>query len=186
MNLYGISGKRESGKSTLAKFLEQHGFIRVSLANPLKEMVKELYGFSDEQVYGNQKETPTQYRRTDGSFFTPRDILIREGCLKRSIDPLFWCKKLVDRLEYLSKDSTAVNFVIDDIRFLNEIDFFKPMGAKFIRIEREASAIGKAALDDLSETELDAYKAWDFKLEADGNKTLEDLQNFAAIIANCK
>lgn len=178
MILLGISGKRESGKSLLAKNLEVYGFKRLSLANPLKEMCKDLYGLTDEQVYGQHKESPTRYKRTDGSFYTPRDILIREGCLKRSIDPLFWCKKLRKEINILH-DLGGDKFVIDDVRFLNEVDYFMCEEALFVRIERNQAAIGKAALDDLSETELDSYKDWDFKLEATFNRVPADLEKFS-------
>jgi phosphomevalonate kinase len=184
IKLLGISGKRESGKSTLAKYLqEDHGFKRLSLANPLKEMCKQLYGLKDDQVYGTFKESPTQYRRTDGSFYTPRDILIREGCLKRSIDPDFWCKKLGDSMRLSSFDTSS--YVIDDIRFLNEIQYLKEIfpPIKIVRLERSQEAIGKAALDDLSETELDSYKDWDFILLKELNRTPKDLKKFADYLA---
>ncbi len=178
--ILGISGKRESGKSSLAKFLEQdYGFTRVSLAAPLKEHCKLRWGLTADQVDGHFKESPTQYRRTDGSFYTPRDILIREGCLARSIDPNYWCNKLRDYMNFLSADSTSQNFVIDDIRFLNEIEYFSKMGAKFVRLERRDKAIGKKALDDLSETELNSYKLWDGVLLEEFNRDLDDLHRFA-------
>jgi hypothetical protein len=173
-----ISGKRESGKSLLASFIVPHGFKRLSLANPLKEMCRRQYGLTDDQLYGKQKESPTQYIRTDSSFYTPRDILIREGCLKRSIDPLFWCKLLENDMRFYQAEG-SVNFVVDDIRFLNEINFFKKINAKFVRLERSQDAIGKAALDDLSETELDSYRDWDFKLDAAHNINPSDLEKFA-------
>lgn len=181
--ILAISGKRESGKSTLAKALEKYGFKRVSLANPLKEMCKKDYNLNDDQVYGCLKESPTQFRRTDSTFFTPRDILIREGCLKRSIDPIFWCRKLLLTITSL-KEQGVKDFVIDDIRFLNEINFFKPLGTELIRIERNQNAIGKAALDDLSETELDTYKDWDFLLTATLNRNIKDLERFAEYIVS--
>lgn len=177
MKLLCISGKRESGKSTLAKALIKHGWVRLSLAEPLKEMCKKKWGLNNEQVYGCLKESPTPYRRTDGSFYTPRDIMIREGCLARSIDPLFWCKKLVQSMTIEEK------VVIDDVRFLNEIQYFKDFyPTKFVRLERSQEAIGKAALDDLSETELDTYKEWDFKLDAQDNLITNDLEVFAEIL----
>lgn len=178
MKIIGISGKRESGKSSLGKALEKFGFKRVSLATPLKEMCKQLYNLHDEEVYGCLKESPTQYRRTGGSFYTPRDILIREGCLKRSIDPNFWCRLLDQQLFGLDK------VVIDDIRFKNEIEYFRKLGAKFVRLERSQEAIGKAALDDLSETELDSYIDWDFILLKKFNRNLKDLDTFAEYIVD--
>jgi len=182
MKIIAISGKRESGKSSLAKFLQSYGYIRLSLADPLKDMCRELYGLTNDQVRGYFKESPTHYKRTDGSYYTPRDIMIREGCLKRSIYPDFWCNKLADRIEKDFPYSESNKFVIDDIRFLNEILYFRRFDAKFVRLERSEEAIGKAALDDLSETELDSYKEWDAILLPQFNRNLDDLKKFAEYI----
>ena len=183
INILGISGKRESGKTSLANFLvEDYGFLRVSLANPLKEFCRKRWGLTQEQVYGKEKETPTKYRRTDGSYYTPRDILIREGCLARSIDPNYWCDQLKGYIDFMSSDTTVKNFVIDDIRFLNEVEYFSKLGAKFVRLERSQKAIGKAALDDLSECELDSYKDWDGLLLEEFNRDLSDLRRFASYV----
>lgn len=187
MKVLCISGKRGSGKSLLAEFLQiNHGFLRLSLANPLKEMCKREYGLTDDQVYGSLKESPTHYRRTDGSFFTPRDIMIREGCLKRSIDPNFWLNKLHQEILLWSNhiSNCTDKFVIDDIRFTNEINYLtNTFDARCIRIEREAKRnVFKAALDDLSECELDNHTFWDYLLPANKNRTPNDLKKFAGNI----
>lgn len=168
--IIGISGVRGSGKSLLAKSLEKYGYKRVSLAGYLKGFCRDAFGLTEEQVNGNQKETPSGFFRTDGNPLTPRDIMIRTGIFFRSIDPLFFCKKI----------DTRHNIVIDDIRFRNEIEYFKAFGAKFARIERDPGLnIYKAALDDLSETELNDYGKWDYKLEAYLNRVPADLEKFA-------
>lgn len=175
----GISGKRESGKSLLASYLEHYyGFVRFSLADELKKMAMKEFKLLPVQLWGNQKEEPTQYRRTDGSMFTGRDILIRMGTFYRSIDNLYWCRKFDPRI--------GDKIVIDDIRFLNEVEFFKAeYGAKFVRLERHQELKPhKSALDDLSETEMDSYKEFDFKLEADLNRTPDDLHRFAGYLDN--
>lgn len=178
MNILCISGKRGSGKSMLAEFLSCYGFRRMSLADDLKNKCMADFGLTDEQVRGAFKESPTQYKRTDGHYLTPRDIMIRCGIYYRSIDPLFWCKQL-DR----NIDVDDHKIVIDDIRFLNEIAYFKNLGAKFIRLERKQELnVYKAALDDLSETELDTYDKWDYKLLEEFNQTPQDLEKFAEFV----
>lgn len=178
MILLGISGKRESGKSLLASFLEHyHGWARFSLADELKKEVMRDWKLTPAQLWGKEKETPTQYKRTDGSPLTARDIMIRHGIYKRSIDPLYFCKRF--------ESGIGDKIVCDDIRFLNEINYFKShFGAKFVRIERSQEAIGKAALDDLSETELDTFKDWDILLPAERNVISDDLKSFASYITN--
>lgn len=51
--ILGVSGLAGSGKDTFAKFLvENHGFVVVSLADPLKRICKEVFDFTDEQLWG--------------------------------------------------------------------------------------------------------------------------------------
>lgn len=178
MKLLGISGKRGVGKTTLAKFLvRNHGFLRVSLASPLKEMCKRDYGLTEEAVDGPLKESPTKFKYDAGAYYTARDILILEGNLKRRIDPDFFCKKALHCMHQLGPSS---KFVIDDIRFLNELNYFKKEGAKFVRLERAETL---PILADLSETELDNYPEWDGRLIRELNRVPEDLEKFAAFLA---
>ncbi len=179
-HVIAISGKRGSGKTLLSKNFEKYGFIRLSLAGELKQRCITDFGLTNEQVNGVFKESPTQYRRTDGSFFTPRDIMIRMGTFYRSIDKDFWLKQL----DYSIKNYDRV--VIDDIRFTNEIEFLKKWhNVKFVRIERfQELNPYKAALDDLSENELDSFKEWDYYLSPQCNRVPEDLEKYAEYIVD--
>jgi len=51
--ILGLSGLAGSGKDTVADILvSKHGFVKVALADPLKRICKEVYDFSDEQLWG--------------------------------------------------------------------------------------------------------------------------------------
>ncbi len=51
--LLGLSGQAGSGKDTTADILvSRHGFVKVSLADPLKKICKEVYAFTDDQLWG--------------------------------------------------------------------------------------------------------------------------------------
>ena len=59
--LIGFMGIKGSGKDTCADLLIQnYGFMKKSFADPLKHACKELFLFTNEQVFGTQlqKETP--------------------------------------------------------------------------------------------------------------------------------
>lgn len=55
--IIGISGLAGSGKDTAADFLvKNHGFVRIGLADPLKRICKEVFDFTDEQLWGPSSE----------------------------------------------------------------------------------------------------------------------------------
>lgn len=54
--IIGICGKASSGKDTSAKYLvEKYGYVQISLAEPIKDFSKHLFGFSQEQLWGSSK-----------------------------------------------------------------------------------------------------------------------------------
>ena len=53
MNVIGLAGKAGSGKSTVARHLvKQYGYVEIALADAVKRIAKQLYGFTDEQLWG--------------------------------------------------------------------------------------------------------------------------------------
>lgn len=65
--IIGLCGIAGSGKDTVADFLvKNHGFVKVALADPLKRICKEVFGFTDEQLWGpsEMRNAPDpRYRR---------------------------------------------------------------------------------------------------------------------------
>ena len=97
MNIIGISGLAGSGKDTVADMLLKYdGFVKVSLADPIKRFAAEMWGFSEEQLFG-----PSQYRNapdsryeiSPGNFLTPRKVLQHLGTEGgRAIDYDVWIR----------------------------------------------------------------------------------------------
>jgi len=94
--IIGISGKAGAGKDTVSDLLvKYHLFVRVALADPLKRICKEVFDFSDEQLWGPSEERnkpDERYPRTlrcadrlhpdspdHSSFLTPRYALQQLG-----------------------------------------------------------------------------------------------------------
>jgi len=58
--ILGISGQTNSGKDTIADHLIQNqGFIRVALADPIKRFCRDVFGFTEKQLWG-----PSKYRNS--------------------------------------------------------------------------------------------------------------------------
>lgn len=63
--LVGIAGAAGAGKSTVARVLvDELGFVEMSLAAPMKEFCRSVFGFSDEQLFG-----PSKYRNAPDARF---------------------------------------------------------------------------------------------------------------------
>ena len=72
--ILGLCGNAGSGKDTIADFLvKNHGFVKVALADPLKRICKEVFDFTDEQLWGpseKRNEPDLRYVRALGSHIT--------------------------------------------------------------------------------------------------------------------
>lgn len=128
-----INGLPHSGKGAVADFLiTKHGFTRHKLAKPIKDMLRALPGITEEHIEGKLKELPCP--ELNGK--SPRWAMQTLG------------KQWRETME--SDDPNAPDFlcvvwgngrppgpvVVDDLRYPQEVPFFKELGAKILRIER--------------------------------------------------
>ena len=63
-------------------------------------------------------------------------------------------------------DLTDTHILVDDVRFVNELDVIKKQGGMFIKIERPGF---NGANNHSSESSLDHYDHWDLIIENDGS-----------------
>lgn len=167
--IVGISGKKNAGKTTLATYLTARlDAERIGFADPLKRVVRELFNPPPGILYGDDAAKSTTARPG----WTWRNILQHVGAEMREVDPLVWVNAgiaaaLACRAEFA---------VIDDVRYRNEVDAIRVAGGVMIRLHR-----GEDTATDThpSETELDAYTAWDFTVPA----SLDAAQCGAAVLA---
>lgn len=191
MILIGISGKKGSGKDLLASFLKQkYGFMNVPFASELKKKVREDFNLITEHTDGLLKEKPTEFveRRVHAingmivrtEYWTPRTIMIEYGQFFRQFDPNYWVKKTFDKIDSMNLfKGPDLRFTISDVRFKNEADYIKSKGGLLVRLERKPELNIYTPSDDISETELDDYTGFDFKLHKDMNLIPEHLSKFA-------
>lgn len=160
--IIGFSGKRGTGKTVSANYLKDtYKFKKISFADRLKEVAKDLMPFTEMHMSPKGKDKPF------GNYdFTPREFLIQLGQFMRYYDPDYWVKSS-------GIDNAVGRIVVDDVRFPNEVDYLKRLGAKIIRIKRYKKLnIYGEDLDDPSETSLDNYKDFDYTIEDCVNTTL--------------
>ena len=138
--IIGITGRKGSGKDVIGNYFhERYGGIKIAFADALKKACKEIFGFTNEQVYGNDKEKEDPFWH-----ITPRTILqcvgtelFREklGELVPSIGESVWIQCVKRKIENLVKEGKYL-IVITDVRFQNEIDMIHSLGGKIIRVSR--------------------------------------------------
>lgn len=130
--LIGITALAGSGKSTAAHVLiEEYGYWLVKLAAPLKDMLRTL-GLTPAQIEGNQKEVPSDLLLGH----TPRYAMqtLGEEWGRKMFGKDFWVTQAMRRIhDHLSRGDRVV---VDDVRYLNEVDHLRAAGGEIWRITR--------------------------------------------------
>ncbi|WP_148894098.1 deoxynucleotide monophosphate kinase family protein [Geothermobacter ehrlichii] len=106
--------------------------------------------------------------RTGMTAVTVRRLLQWWGTeYRRAQDPDYWTKAWERQLA--GYDLDRVHVLVDDVRFMNEIEVIGRHGGRFVRIIRPGVA---AAGNHASEISLDGFADWDEEILNDG--TLDD------------
>ena len=159
IKIIGVCGKKFNGKDTIADYLVNNfGFIKISFGDSLKRASKDIFGFSDEQLWGNKKEIVDDYWG-----ITPREILqfIGTDCLRvlvknkfPSIEDNIWIMSLEKQLQKIISDGIT-KIVIPDVRFPNEEQMIRKYNGEIIRVVR---CIDNNSDLHISENSLDLIK----------------------------
>lgn len=88
---------------------------------------------------------------------------------RRDQDPDYWTRAWGCKIEQL--DLAHLHVLVDDVRFMNELQVIKEHGGLIVKIERPGF---DGANNHASETSLDAYHDWDSVLLNDG--TLDEFE----------
>ena len=203
--LVGISGLAGSGKDTVANLLgKHHGFVSVSLADPMKRILQDLFAFSEDQLWGpsERRNVPDRrYPRTkdglDEGYLTPRHALQQLGTeFGRACYQDVWVEhairvhgKLQQGSCYYDKVSglrfcasvqgvmvPKTHVVIPDVRFHNELAVLKKAGAKMLRVVRPGAGLTGPEGFHTSETEQQGILDNEFDHVIDNSGSLDDLK----------
>ena len=161
ITVIGLLGYTKSGKTTLAKQLEEHlGFVRINSADPLKAMLAAGFGLTEKELDGDLRDKPCE--ELMGA--TPRYALQTLGKdWLRLINPellAFTCKnKIID----LYEDEGYSRFVVENCRFQKDVEAVHSFpNGKVIRL------IGKTPeLISEYEDEISQIKDLDYAIQND-------------------
>ncbi len=160
INLIGISGKKESGKDTLAALIQdksEYPWENRKFAYALKEIVGVLVGISPSDL--DSPEIKTFLCPLFGGRYTYRELLqgIGTDLFREQFHPDVWVDALMRHFE-------GQYWIISDVRFPNEALAIKQRGGLLIRVERPKSTEDAHP----SETALDDYP-FDYTIKNDGD-----------------
>lgn len=182
-----LSGKKGSGKDTLAEFLKPR-FSRASFADPLYQEVQEAYLLDSQELLRDRvsKEAPSEelclkYCR-DLEFvsvmlakgfkmdtpLSPRVVLQNWGTDYRQAKDgsNYWVDKLID----LVKARPFEDFCVPDMRFpheytgLLEYSWDSDADLVCVRILRESGSVSDETSSHISENALDGFDIFDFTI----------------------
>ena len=161
--LIGISGKAQSGKDTLGKFLcERYRCLHYYFAKHLKEGAKIMFALTDKQIENKEKVI-------EPWGISPRTIYQRLGTeVGRGIDVNIWVKNA----EMFVRQNAGFTVVITDVRFSNEAFWIHNCGGVVINIVREQNDI-----KENKHSSEDGLKPDDIDLTIYNNGTIEDMCN---------
>lgn len=153
MTRIAFAGRAGVGKTSAAKYLvDEQNFVKMALADKLKEICKDLWPQQFEN--GHKPRKLLQYIGSEGI---------------RSYDPDVWVNYLVRQMK------EGVNYTVDDVRFLNEAKILKDSGFIIVRIDGPCRIeMPEGTTHHVSETEIDKIEP-DFILQNEGS--LESLYN---------
>jgi len=165
--LVAIAGHPGAGKDTLGDMLvDEHGYVRVAVADPIKDLVGELFELTIDQLYGEARNIVEPRLGK-----TPREVFRTFGEVCRELDPEIWIRqwlKVIDR--HLASGRRVV---CTDIRMYPELEAIKNRGAHTVLLSR-ASTLQSAPKREVEECEvLGSPNLFDVHITNDG--TLEQL-----------
>jgi len=175
MLIIGITGKKGSGKDTLADFLSLERKYRatekISLAFDLKRVAQSLWDLDFLQCHD-----PVRKEEVDPRWgLSPREIMQRFGTeVARSIHPDTWVRRTIATMidHYSFRDPFAHVrpdvFLIPDVRFLNEVSVLREFAENSRREgKRVTTVIVRIERPSLISTDLHSSEQEMDKIEPD-------------------
>ncbi len=206
LTLLGIAGNTKSGKDTLAKFLAGEYQCSIThFADTFKKIVKDVFAFSDDQLWGDSKNVPdTRYPfsgicpidhaqcsyseddklwrcsicgKSYEKFLTPRFTMHTLGTeWGRTMYANVWIDMTLRQIQQAFQRENKHRWIIADLRMKQEVDAVHKAGGAVVRIKRN---IPVEHSWHATESELLAMPDSMFDSVIDNNGTLDELKTKA-------
>ena len=137
LKLVGLCGMAGSGKTEAAKLLvDRFGFDHLSFSDHIKQMLRTL-GVPTHNLYGTSEQKLEPLDLLCGK--SARHALITLGTEwgREMIGANIWVQALESRICKMRDDQFGHHLVVDDIRFVGELEMLRKHGALILGIERE-------------------------------------------------
>lgn len=133
----GIAGYKGAGKSTLANYLADRGFVVLAFADPVYEALSSIF----EVPRGVLEDQSTKKMQMDALLgVSPRYALQTLGTEwgRDFIHPDIWVELCMRRVQKLLNHGCSV--VVSDVRFDNEATALRSIGGYIVEVKREGCA----------------------------------------------
>ena len=177
MSLVGFLAKKQHGKDTASDYLvKNYNYKKLTFAKPIKDACEILFGFTNEQLYGNLKEVKDEFWGV-----SPRNVFqyIGTDVFRKDINKImphikdnFWINNFKHRYKTEIKKNSKSKIVVADVRFQNEVDIIHELSGKIIKIYRPNM---QDTSNHISENAIDNIKNYDILIKNNG--TIKDLHN---------
>lgn len=167
--IIGLSGYARTGKNEVGDILEGEGFIQLSWATALREMLVALNPIVDPGDNLRLEQIIQVYGWDKAKVMYPEIRMLQQRmgteAGRRVLGMNIWVDTLMDRIDVFPSDDER-DFVITDTRFPNEAN-----ACDYVwRIRRPG-------IDAVNAHESErALDSWDFDLVIDNDGTLDDLR----------
>jgi hypothetical protein len=155
--IIGLTGYAQSGKDTVAKVLvENFGYTRVAFADKIRDFVYEMNPMVDnivgEPIFLKERVKHYGWETAKKDPHVRRTLQDVGVAARKLFGDDFWVDEAMKTM--LNDPRPDMNYVITDVRFLNEADMIRANQGQLWRVKR----IGVSAVNGhVSEHELDNH-----------------------------
>lgn len=150
--IIAFGGYKSSGKSEATRYLVSNGYTELKMADPLKDMLRTLYSYSDYSLDMIEERLEGSLKEIEDPFLgvSPRLAMQTLGTEWRNmLNTRLWSNIWLLRAREMGRLDR--NVVSSDVRFLHEIEALRSVGGKFVWISRPGtSSDGHDSEQDMS------------------------------------